>query len=182
MVFLDMGGWRWNLMMVREWYDGGMDRRSYNYFIAIFWWYLMVFRMWVDGGGIWWWFERDIIVEWIVCGWRWNLMVIRAWYDGGLDRWLKSSWKRIKLYVGIRYFSWWKVPQIWNLAWWIGGHILNARRNSNFAPMERFEDDLKRGGLEFSSTTNRLKNEEGMSSWELLLWVELDGGISSLSM
>ena len=42
--------------------------------------------------------------------------------------------------------------------------------------MEASKDDLERGGFEFSSTPNRLKNEEEMSSARLLLRVELGCG------
>ena len=41
--------------------------------------------------------------------------------------------------------------------------------------MEEFENNLRRKGFKLSSTTNRLKNGEEMSSWEFVMRVELDG-------
>ena len=42
--------------------------------------------------------------------------------------------------------------------------------------MEECEDDLERRGIHLSNATNRLENEEEMSSWDLLAQVDLDGG------
>ena len=43
--------------------------------------------------------------------------------------------------------------------------------------MEECENDLEGGGIEISNATNRLKNKEEMSSWELLARMELDAGL-----
>ena len=42
--------------------------------------------------------------------------------------------------------------------------------------MEECEDDLERRGIHLSNATNRLENEEEMSSCYLLAQVDLDGG------